>query len=94
MIRLYISGIASQTIESDFSAHFEKYGRIESLEFFMDAETNQSKGFAFITMLDKAAKQVMETLSGQLLDGQVIEITELGKPFKWEDRNEYPSLVI
>ncbi len=82
MKRLYISGIANQTTESDFKAHFEKYGPIESLEFFMDAETNQSKGFAFITMPNKAAKKILEGLSGQLLDGQAIEITELEKPLR------------
>ena len=82
MKRLYITGIASQTVENNFRAHFEKYGRIESLEFFVETETNQSKGFAFITMPDKAAKQVMECLRGRLLDGQALEITELEKPLR------------
>ncbi|GEM_PF-5413681 len=81
-MRLYISGIAPETTEKGFRKHFEKYGLLETVDFWIDVTTGKAKDFAFITMRAEEAKIVLETLSGQLLDGQKIEISKLESKHK------------
>lgn len=55
----------------------EEYGTVESVKLIMDRNTNRSKGFAFVEMLEAAeAQQAINKLNGAEYVGRQMVVKE------------------
>lgn len=76
-MRIYVGGLPYQTTEQDLQALFEGSGQVASATVIMDRDSGQSKGFAFVEMLDdQAAKSAIERLNGTVLGDRTIIVNE------------------
>lgn len=46
---MFVGGIASQATEKSLGDFFRAFGNVVECKIVMDAETNRSKGYAFVT---------------------------------------------
>lgn len=51
-VRLYVGNLNKSTTEEELKALFAKAGTVTAVELIKERGSNQSKGFAFITMPD------------------------------------------
>lgn len=77
VMKIYVGNLAYRTTEEDLRQEFEKYGAVENVDIIMDRETNRSKGFGFVEMLDNdQANQAISALDGQTLDERTLKVNE------------------
>jgi RNA recognition motif-containing protein len=73
MNKIYVGNLPFQLSEQDLDASFQQFGKIKEISIIKDRDTNECKGFAFITF-DSA-----ESANGALaLDGTDFQ----GRPMK------------
>lgn len=65
-------GVDSEAVRKLFEAH----GEVESCQVVTDRETGRSRGFAFVTMPDAAARQAIEAINGVDLQGRRLAVNE------------------
>jgi cold-inducible RNA-binding protein len=76
-MKLYVGNLAFETTENDLQDLFEQHGTVNEVQLMMDRMTGKSRGFAFITMNDKAqADAAMNALNGQDLNGRALNVNE------------------
>jgi len=77
MTQIFVGNLAFNAIEADIRRAFEVFGRVTSVRMISDHITNQSRGFAFVTMpsLDDADEAIMH-MSGSSLNGRQIKVNE------------------
>jgi RNA recognition motif-containing protein len=84
---LYVGGLPYSATEQDIRAAFAPVGEIASVRLIMDRDTGQSKGFAFVEMVDdETTERAMTTLNGTMMGGRTIVVNE-ARPR--EDRGGY-----
>ncbi|MCC6628933.1 MAG: RNA-binding protein, partial [Chloroflexi bacterium] len=63
--------------EQDIRTAFAPAGDVTSVRLIMDRDTGQSKGFAFVEMVDdEATERAMTTLNGTMMGGRTIVVNE------------------
>ena len=88
-MKLYVGNLAFETTENDLQDLFEQHGQVGEVSLMMDRMTGKSRGFAFVTMNDKAqAEAAMAALNGTELAGRALNINE-ARPR--EERGGRPS---
>ena len=76
-MKLYVGNLAFETTENDLQDLFEQHGQVGEVSLIMDHATGKSRGFAFVTMNDKAqAEAAMAALNGTELAGRALNINE------------------
>jgi len=76
-MKLYVGNLAFETTENDLQDLFEQHGQVSEVSLMMDRMTGKSRGFAFITMNDKAqADAAMSALNGKELNGRALSVNE------------------
>lgn len=81
--KLFIGGLAWETNEQSLQDSFSKFGEIESVRVITDRATGRSKGFGFVTFVDKdSADAAIDEMNGKDLDGRQIRVDHAT-----EDRN-------
>lgn len=76
-MKIYVGNLAYRTTEEDLRQEFEKYGDVENVDIIMDRETNRSKGFGFVEMLDNdQANEAIAALDGQTLGDRTLKVNE------------------
>jgi len=76
-MKLYVGNLAFETTENDLQDLFEQHGTVNEVQLMMDRMTGKSRGFAFITMNDKAqADAAMSALNGHDLNGRALNVNE------------------
>jgi cold-inducible RNA-binding protein len=76
-MKLYVGNLAFETTENDLQDLFEQHGQVNEVTLMMDRMTGKSRGFAFITMNDKAqAEAAMAALNGKEVAGRALNINE------------------
>ena len=76
-MKLYVGNLAFETTENDLQDLFEKHGQVGEVALMTDRMTGKSRGFAFVTMGDKAqADAAMTALNGQELNGRALTVNE------------------
>ena len=73
--KLYIGNLRYTTTEDALRAACEAYGDVTDVKIIIDRETNQSKGFAFVTWTNEAdAVLARENLNDFDLDGRALRV--------------------
>ena len=77
MTQIFAGNLAFSATEADIRQAFEVFGRVTSVRMMIDHSTNQSRGFAFVTMpsLDDA-DEAINRMSGSTLNGRQIKVNE------------------
>ena len=78
-MKLYVGNLSFETTENDLQDLFEQHGPVSEVSLMMDRMTGKSRGFAFVTMDDKAqAEAAMAALNGKELAGRALTLTKRG----------------
>lgn len=73
--KLYVGNLAFGTTENDIQDAFAAFGTVLETNLMLDRITNQSRGFAFVTMAsDAEAQKAIEGLNGQDLGGRALTV--------------------
>jgi RNA recognition motif-containing protein len=88
-MNIYISNLDQQITNEELTNLFKQYGDVNSAEVALDAFTGQSRGFAFIEMINELeGQEAINQLNNSELNSRVLSV-ELAKP-KEEQRGSYP----
>jgi len=76
-MKLYVGNLSFETTENDLQDLFEQHGQVGEVALMTDRMTGKSRGFAFITMNDKAqAEAAMAATNGKELNGRTLTVSE------------------
>ena len=76
-MKLYVGNLSFETTENDLQDLFEQHGQVSEVALMMDRMTGKSRGFAFVTMNDKAqADAAMAALNGKEFAGRTLTVNE------------------
>lgn len=76
-MKLYVGNLSFETTENDLQDLFEQHGPVGEVTLMMDRMTGKSRGFAFVTMSDKAqAEAAMSALNGKEVSGRTLTVNE------------------
>ena len=76
-MKLYVGNLSFETTENDLQDLFEQHGKVGEVALMMDRMTGKSRGFAFITMNEKAeAEAAISALNGKELNGRALSVSE------------------
>lgn len=74
-MRLYVGSLHFNITEDMLRGIFEPFGKIDSIQLIMDADTGRSKGYGFITFHNADdAKKALEQLNGFELAGRPMKV--------------------
>lgn len=75
--KLYVGNLSFSMTDSSLSQAFAGCGTVESAKVIMDRDSGRSKGFGFVEMSsDQEAKNAIDTLNGQVVDGRPLTVNE------------------
>lgn len=75
--KLFVGGLAWATTDQALQNAFQQYGEIVEAKVITDRETGRSRGFGFVTFVDKeAATAAVAEMDGAELDGRAIRVNE------------------
>lgn len=75
--RLYVGGIPYETTEDSLQTFFVQAGEVASVNIIKDRETNRSRGFGFVEMVDEeGAKKAVELFDGKDFEGRKLTVNE------------------
>jgi RNA recognition motif-containing protein len=79
-VRLYVGNMAKSTTEDELRTLFAQAGKVSAVEVVKDRDSGQSKGFAFITMVDQAeADKAISMFNAYSLGGNALKVN-VAKP--------------
>src|SRR4029434_9298203 len=79
--KLFIGGLSFDTTEQSLQEAFSKYGAISNVHVARHRETQDPRGFGFITFENpEDAKEASAAMNGQSVDGRTIRVDKAGKP--------------
>lgn len=74
-MKLLARNLPRELTETELTALFSEYGRLQSCNLVVDQETGQSKGFGFVEMpLVNEAKAAIAGLNGKEISGTKIRV--------------------
>jgi RNA recognition motif-containing protein len=74
---IYVGNLPYSVSESDLTALFSGFGRVDGVRIILDAISGRPKGYAFVTMVDKAdAEKAVRRLNGKDLRGRKLKVSE------------------
>lgn len=79
MTNIFAGNLTSEMTADAVRALFEPHGKVARVKLMIDHETGQSRGFAFIEMVDVEARPAIAALNGLSVDGQALQVRE-GRP--------------
>lgn len=75
--KLFVGGISWDSTEDSLKNFFAEVGNVVSATIITDKYSGRSKGFGFVEMgSEQEAKDAIEKLNGQSLDGRAITVGE------------------
>jgi len=75
-MKLFVGNLSFNTTQQTLEETFGQYGQVDEVAVITDRETGRPRGFAFVTMEDNAAREAIEALNGQDLEGRSINVNE------------------
>jgi cold-inducible RNA-binding protein len=79
MKNIFVGNLNSDTTPEAIRSLFEPLGTVRKFRLMTDRDTGQSRGFAFVEMMEVEAGQAIAALDGRVVDGQTIKVRE-GRP--------------
>ena len=80
-MKLYVGNLSFETTENDLQDLFDQHGTVNEVALVTDRVTAKSRGFAFVTMNDKAqAESAMASINGTALHGRTLNVSEARPP--------------
>ena len=74
-MRIYVTNLLAEVTDEDLKAHFEVAGEVSLAMVVRTKTTNESTGFGFVDMADKAAAlQAYKLLEGKPLKGNPLKL--------------------
>jgi len=75
MIKLFTVGFPRETDELQLLGLFSDHGLVNTLTIIRDQTSGESKGYAFVEMLDKAgADRAIAALDGSVMGGRTLSV--------------------
>jgi RNA recognition motif-containing protein len=88
-MNIYVGNLAYNVTEEDLKKAFEAYGQVATANIIKDQYSNQSKGFGFVEMPDKAeAQAAISGLNGKDLNGRTLNVNE-ARPRADRNRSDF-----
>lgn len=84
MQKLFVGGLPLDMKMEEFFNMFHKVGRVESIFIVDNPETGESKGFGFVEMPKKDAKEAIKKLNGKKIRNKTLRVEE-AKPLEKEN---------
>jgi cold-inducible RNA-binding protein len=76
-MKLYVGNLSFETTENDLQDLFEQHGQVAEVALMTDRMTGKSRGFAFVTMNDKAqAEAALSAINGTELNSRTLSVSE------------------
>ncbi len=76
-MNLYVGNLSYQVTEEELKNAFGQYGEVKKVSIVKDRETGESRGFAFVEMMEgEAGKTAMAELNGAELRGRRLRVNE------------------
>jgi RNA recognition motif-containing protein len=76
-MNIFISNLNYRVTEEELRELVSQYGEVVSIKIIIDRDTNRSKGFGFIQMIDKAAGEaVISALDGFSFAEKTLRVAE------------------
>jgi cold-inducible RNA-binding protein len=76
-MKLYVGNLSFETTENDLQDLFDQHGSVNEVALMTDRMTGKSRGFAFVTMNDKAqAEAAITATNGKELNGRTLTVSE------------------
>jgi cold-inducible RNA-binding protein len=76
-MKLYVGNLSFETTENDLQDLFDQHGSVNEVALMTDRMTGKSRGFAFVTMNDKAqAEAAISATNGKELNGRTLTVSE------------------
>ena len=72
-MEIYVGNLPYAASAADVAALFEPFGAPD-VHVMTDRATGRSRGFAFVTMPDAAARAAIAALHGRTLDGRTLRV--------------------
>jgi RNA recognition motif-containing protein len=94
-MRIYVGNLSYNTQNADLEKAFVVYGDVASATVAVDRDTNRSKGFGFVEMVDDTqAQNAIAGLNDKDLDGRKLTVNQAkpreARPFNSnQSRNSY-----
>jgi RNA recognition motif-containing protein len=75
--RLYVGNLSFHTSSDAVREAFSKYGEVTDVHLVTDRQTQQPRGFGFVTMgTTQAAQAAISGMNGSNLDGRDLRVNE------------------
>jgi RNA recognition motif-containing protein len=75
--KIYVGNLSYNTSDDTLRQAFAAYGEVAECATIIDKFTNNSKGFAFVTMADEqAAQAAIAGMNGKSVDGRQLRVSE------------------
>ena len=89
--KLFVGNLSFDTTENDLHDLFSQHGTVASVDLIMDKMSGRSRGFAFVTMENKAeADSATEKLNGHNLGGRALTVNE-ARPREERSPRSFPG---
>ena len=86
MTKIYVGNLNYDTTAETLKTAFEEYGTVETVDIPVFRESGNTRGFAFVRMMDSdAADMAISALNGTELDGRTLRVN-LYVPKQKDDR--------
>ena len=76
MKNIRVCNLTAGTTKRTIRSLFEPIGTVRRLKLMTERHTGQSRGIAFVEMIEVEAGRAIAALNGRLVDGQTISLRE------------------
>jgi RNA recognition motif-containing protein len=73
---LYVGNLPWATTPEDLTSYFSEYGQVISSRIIKEKETNRSRGFGFVEVVDEDAPKMITELDGKEFNGRPLTVNE------------------
>jgi RNA recognition motif-containing protein len=76
-MNIYVGNLSRQAGETEVRALFSQFGEVKAVKMIKDQETGETRGFAFVEMIDsQAGKQAVQELDSSMFQNRRLKVNE------------------
>ena len=75
-MNIYVGNLSRSTTEEETRKLFEPYGEVDSVDLITDRYSGEFRGFGFVGMGDKGAREAIIALNMKEVGGRNIKVNE------------------